>query len=507
MPDSENSSALVVGSGLAGLTCGILLQEAGREVTLVEQHMYFGGCLQGFQRRGVWFDTGFHYVGASRPGEVFARYLKLLGVYDDLEIIPPNRGCNVRVTLSSGRVLDLPVGFTEFFDFACGVFPAQAGGLREFERRIADMVRATPWLGLVRDEPDVEAFDRGMTTTSGSVIRGCVNDPELIELLDSFAFDTTLLPHECPFAFYSFVFYTLSLSCNRIRGGGPMLIRRMVERFTSLGGRILSRVEPVAVHVESKAVRSVELSNGETVEPGLVVSTCHPAETVRFVGREHFSPGFIETLDGLEQSLGAFKIYLELTEDVPSIGADHCLISDPAYVPGVYLMSPSAMEGGLDVKPSLEILIWQDYAEVERWADTRRHRRGDEYEAAKLALAERILDRVEREYPGVRPRIRHMYTSSSLTARDYTRTVNGATMGIRQDVAQQGRNHVRPRNRVRNLWLAGQSVGTPGVIGTVIFAVKLCDSLLPGAGLLDRIRRIDFGPSRSDIRPSLRGTA
>lgn len=477
---------------MAGLSAGVLLAGHGWDTTIVEQHQYLGGCLQGFQRRKVRFDTGLHYVGASQPGEVFARYLKLLGVYDRLEILAAHDDHSVRLVLSNGRRVDVPRGIDRFIETMKRLFPVDADGLDRFRSHVEAVLDATPWLGLRSREPNLEVYDRYMTASVEEITRGDITHPELMEIIYSFGFDSTLPPHLCPFGFFTFIFYTLITSCNRVRGGGQAMIKALADRFESFGGRILSGTEPTKVHIEDKHATAVELSNGETLPLDFMISTCHPRETVRFVGAEHFSPGFIETLESLGESLGAFKVYIQVSEPVPSLADDHCMIIDPEFEHGVYVISPTEIDGARDGLHTVEILIWQKYEDVEKWKSGRLHRRGEEYEAYKEKLGEKLIGRVEREFPGLKSRILHTYTSSALTASHYVRAWRGGTMGISPEIQQQGRNHVRPRNRVRNLFLAGQSVGTPGIIGSVIFSTKLCDGLLSDADLLGQLMSIQF---------------
>ena len=62
------SEAVIIGSGLGGLECGLLLARSGYRVTVLEKGRQAGGCLQTFVRGGRRFDTGFHYVGGLGPG-------------------------------------------------------------------------------------------------------------------------------------------------------------------------------------------------------------------------------------------------------------------------------------------------------------------------------------------------------------------------------------------------------------------------------------------------------
>ena len=70
---------VVVGAGPAGLTAAALLARFGRSVLLVDRAPAPGGGLRRFRRGGAWFDTGFHFTGSVRPGELFDH---LLGVLD-----------------------------------------------------------------------------------------------------------------------------------------------------------------------------------------------------------------------------------------------------------------------------------------------------------------------------------------------------------------------------------------------------------------------------------------
>ena len=46
---------IIIGSGLGGLSCGVILSKNGYDVTVLEQASQIGGCLQCFKRNGVKF--------------------------------------------------------------------------------------------------------------------------------------------------------------------------------------------------------------------------------------------------------------------------------------------------------------------------------------------------------------------------------------------------------------------------------------------------------------------
>ena len=55
--------ALVIGSGMGGLTTAALLSELGQRVCVLEQHYTAGGYTHSYERNGYEWDVGVHYIG------------------------------------------------------------------------------------------------------------------------------------------------------------------------------------------------------------------------------------------------------------------------------------------------------------------------------------------------------------------------------------------------------------------------------------------------------------
>lgn len=60
--------AIVIGSGMGGLTAAALLAKVGKRVLVLEQHDQAGGCCHVFVEKGFEFDVGIHYIGEMRDG-------------------------------------------------------------------------------------------------------------------------------------------------------------------------------------------------------------------------------------------------------------------------------------------------------------------------------------------------------------------------------------------------------------------------------------------------------
>jgi choline dehydrogenase-like flavoprotein len=75
--------AIVIGSGIGGLTAAAALARCDQRVLVLEQHFALGGMTQTFERQGFRFGTGLHYIGGVGPQSgaagSFGRLLGWLG--------------------------------------------------------------------------------------------------------------------------------------------------------------------------------------------------------------------------------------------------------------------------------------------------------------------------------------------------------------------------------------------------------------------------------------------
>src|ERR1700675_317114 len=69
-PVQDSWDAIVIGSGIGGLTVAALLaKHAGKKVLILERHYTAGGFTHVFRRPGYEWDVGVHYVGqVNTPG-------------------------------------------------------------------------------------------------------------------------------------------------------------------------------------------------------------------------------------------------------------------------------------------------------------------------------------------------------------------------------------------------------------------------------------------------------
>ena len=71
----EKFDAIVIGSGISGLTTATFLSKAGKRVLVLEGHFKVGGWTHTFQRGQYEWDVGIHYIGGVGKKNAFLRRL------------------------------------------------------------------------------------------------------------------------------------------------------------------------------------------------------------------------------------------------------------------------------------------------------------------------------------------------------------------------------------------------------------------------------------------------
>src|SRR4028118_1069975 len=124
----EQWDAIVVGSGLGGLSAAAHLAANGKRVLVCEQYDVAGGCSQVFRRKRAWqFDVGLHYVGGVHRGEIGSvlRGVGLAGRMEWLEMDPDGFD-TLRFPRHEVRV---PKGWDRYGDRLMAAFPDEVDAL------------------------------------------------------------------------------------------------------------------------------------------------------------------------------------------------------------------------------------------------------------------------------------------------------------------------------------------------------------------------------------------
>lgn len=142
---------LVVGSGLAGLSCARMLANEGHSVTVLEKAQALGGHLIAFNRGGAHFEVGIHYIADTGPGSQWDRSCKALGV--NFEIVPLDDAFDeLRFPGHSPLGIEGPI--ERFVAELLRRFPDEREAIEQYAETARAVIAFSDWLELPYDEPD-----------------------------------------------------------------------------------------------------------------------------------------------------------------------------------------------------------------------------------------------------------------------------------------------------------------------------------------------------------------
>ncbi len=490
--------AIVVGSGIGGLTAAALLARSGRSVLVVERHDRPGGYAHAFRRGRFLFDSAVHLVGGCEPvtfegGGLVHRLLDGLGVRDlcEFERVEP-----CYVAHYPDLSLRVPSRLEEFVAAHARLFPAEEKGLQQLVQDCFDIRRemseaealSSPLdaLHVPNRFPTVRRYRRA---TLADVMASRLEEPRLRALFASLWPYLGLPPSRLSFLYWATMLMTYvadgSYYC---RGSFQNLARALVAALQSSGGEILYRSPVRRIVVRDGCVSGVVLENGQRVDAPVVVSNADACQTVEeLVGSEAFGARSRARLRRLERSVSAFVVYaatdLDLTEFQPAhenffyTGWSHeeafrgveaaepswftatiPTLSDPGLAPaGQHLMTLTTLvpSGG-----------------------------GVDWRAEKERFTERLLSAADACFPGLRDHLLFAEGATPRTMERYTRNPGGAIYGFAVTPQQVGPGRPGNETEIGGLYLAGHWTqpggGIYGVMASGIQAARQIHGREPG---------------------------
>src|SRR3954451_18044936 len=126
-PRDERYDAIVVGSGLRGVSTAALLAKNGLKTLILEQGEGAGGLAHSFSRGPYTFDSAIRVLA---EGEMIEALLRYLDVEDEctLTVIDPL----YRVNMPDGFSLVANIGLEAFMESHIEQFPQEAEGIKAF---------------------------------------------------------------------------------------------------------------------------------------------------------------------------------------------------------------------------------------------------------------------------------------------------------------------------------------------------------------------------------------
>ena len=140
---------VVIGSGLGGLECALILAKEGYKVCVLEKNRQFGGNLQTYVREKCIFDTGVHYIGGLEKGQNLYQIFKYLGIMDHLKLKRLDEDCFDIVSFEGDlKVYKYAQGYDKFYENLAQQFPEEKEAIKKYCDKLQDISTHFPLFNL-----------------------------------------------------------------------------------------------------------------------------------------------------------------------------------------------------------------------------------------------------------------------------------------------------------------------------------------------------------------------
>lgn len=500
---ADQWDAIVIGSGIGGLTAAVLLAEqAHKRVLVLERHYEAGGFTHTFHRPGYEWDVGLHYIGQmDDPHSSVRRAFD--HVTEGRVAWQPMPEVYDRVFIGDQK-FDFRRGLENFRSDLKEHFP---GETRAIDRYLAAVQSCSRAGGLYYAEKAIPApaavlagnlmrapYLRWARRTTREVLESFTSNRELIGVLTAQWGDYGLPPAQSSFATHATIVQHYFDGASYPIGGASAIAAAMLPQIERSGGGVVTSAEVVGILLDGTTAIGVRMSDGREFRAPLVLSDAGAANTfARLLPDDLPELSSVRAqLRQLQPSTAHASLYVGLSKTdaeldltgtnlwvYPSFDHDanverfaRNIDASPAVF---YLSFPSAKDPDFQHrhpgKATVEIITMLPWDAFARWSDTRWKRRGDEYGALKEKLTATLRSELERQVPAVKGNIACAELSTPLSTRHFMNYANGEIYGVAATPARFAMRSLGARTPIRGLYLTGQDVSSLGVVGALFGGV------------------------------------
>jgi prolycopene isomerase len=437
-PRSDRSNhlfdAIIIGSGIGGLVTATQLAAKGAKVLVLESYLIPGGSAGYFEREGYRFDVGASMIfgfGTKGTTNLLTRALDAVNVSIETIADP----VSVRYHLPAGLELKVHKDYEKYLQELTAYFPHERQGIRKFYDecwKVFNCLNVMELLSL--EEPQYLArvflqhplaclgLVQYLPQNAGDIARRYIKDPQLLKFIDMECYFWSVVPAEkTPMINAGMVFSDRHYGgINYPKGGVGQIAQKLVEGLEKAGGQIQYKARVKKIITEKGKAIGVELANGKAIFAKRIISNATRWDTFeKLLPADEMPTAEKKWRQRYEKSPSFLSLHLGVEASVLPPGTDchHILLEDwdkMEATEGTVLVSiPTLLDP--DLAPEGYHII---HAFTPSWIQEWEGLPAKEYEEKKEAAAGRIIERLEKIFPGLDAGLDYMEVG---TARSHRR--------------------------------------------------------------------------------------
>lgn len=472
--------AIIIGSGIGGLTAGNFLAKDGCSTLIIEQHTRPGGCLSSFERKGFNFDAAVHWISQCGADGIIYKILQELGIEKSIEFVQINP--LMEVVTSNGKYT-IPKGRQEAISYLKNIFPKEAEGIERFfaiQSRITDeMYRLF--------KTDIDSMNvlsrllfnalfplrfpniaRNYRKRGADIVDSLTGDRDLRKILRIAA----IFPNVSMMMLSWFWNIIYNADGYYPKGGMQKVSDALTENFKKLNGEVLYGKKVAKIITENNQAKGVKLTDNTIINAKAVISNADARQTFfeMLNGDAGVPQKYLYNLKKWRLSESFFYVYLGIDMDFKGLSVNPIMWYFPENNKHNFIGIgiPTLSDKGLAPEGKHVVIIGAFGDDLARPWFGNADREG--YKKWKDKMADSLIELADEAIPGIKKNIIVKEAASPLTFNRYTLNSMGASSGWSMDADEQ--NKLPQKSPIKNLFLAGHWTFNPGGIPSAFMTGK-----------------------------------
>jgi all-trans-retinol 13,14-reductase len=507
---SSHWDAIVIGSGIGGLTTAALLAKEGRRVLVLEQHDIAGGNLHTFSERGYEFDTGLHYVG-GKVGEKTSPMRRQLDYVTDGQVEWERMDDVYDVVIVKDERFNIHSDWHVLKNDLKQQFPEECDAIDRFFMLVVKATRLFPVFIMLKRLPSpmfrllLKLFGLSLfQKTTKQVLDSLTDNPKLAGVLAYVYGDYGEPPSRGAFAMHSLI-YTHYKDGAWYPVGGPLKIAfSLIAVIEKWNGKVLVRAPVSSILIDDRnRAFGVEVKGKQIFAKSIISSVGAPSTFRKLVPDSHrklVSP-LIDIMNndkiasnvtlmsmfvGINDPDGTLKLPKQnywIYESWDHDGNIEKFKNDYTKPAAFFISFSSAKDPSYVVRnPGKHVALVigpGTFDQVAKYRNKRVKHRGDEYVALKKQWEQIFMDALLNQFPQLSDRIDFVEFGTALSNDFYLGTYHGAVYGLAHTPERFMQQWLRPKTPIKNLFLTGQDICSCGIGGALIGGYLCAYDILP----------------------------
>jgi len=492
--EKTDFDAVIIGSGLGGLSCAAAFARQGFKALVLEHHTKPGGYATTFKRRDFVFDVSLHSTTIEERNGLH-NLIPGFPEIKDVEFVPhPHL---YRIIFPDYDIRVPQKGFDEYIKTLTGHFPEEKEGIQGIFSDMKGLVedvnklsRAGGQVNMMTFPRDYPLLAKNSNRTWGQMLDDRVKNSKLKAIISGLWGYYGLPPSKLASFYYALP------TINYLQQGGYYPVGKsqkisdaLVKFIEERGGKVILRKRVDEILVNNHSAYGVKTADGQEFTGKVVVSNANAYDTFHTMMDEgDYLKDYLKRMDKFSVSLSSFQVFLGLKKDlVGQLGIkDSEIFYETGYdTEASYQAQLNAdMENtgyGLTLydnlyqgyspegKNTLTIITLQGYDFWKKYEADYFQGRKKAYRKEKERMADILIDKVEETLlPGLRKTIEVKEIGTPLTNVRYTKNYRGAIYGWDQTLDNSIPRRLPHKTPINNLYLSGAWTNPGGGYGAVI---------------------------------------